>query len=97
MAHDPKAEVRRTKDGHAWRIGRNTEIAWLQGEHGHGARDHICDPSDIRGLCHPASGVGVEGMKTPGANVFEIRNGKVMRLALYWAREDAFADLGLKE
>jgi ketosteroid isomerase-like protein len=44
-----------------------------------------------------ASGLGIEGMKTPGANMFEIRDGKVVRLALYWNREDAFADLGLAE
>jgi hypothetical protein len=29
--------------------------------------------------------------------MFEIRDGKVVRLALYWNREDAFADLGLAE
>jgi ketosteroid isomerase-like protein len=44
-----------------------------------------------------ASGLGIEGIKRPGANMFEIRDGKVVRLALYWNREDAFADLGLAE
>jgi ketosteroid isomerase-like protein len=44
-----------------------------------------------------ASGLGIEGMKTAGANLFEIRDGKVVRLALYWNREHAFADLGLAD
>jgi ketosteroid isomerase-like protein len=44
-----------------------------------------------------ASGVGIDEMKTPGANVFAIREGKVVRLCLFWDREDALADLGLEE
>jgi ketosteroid isomerase-like protein len=40
------------------------------------------------------SGVVVEG---PGANAFEFRGGKVTRLAFYWDRERALADLGLEE
>jgi hypothetical protein len=30
-----------------------------------------------------------------GANVWDIREGRVVRLVLYWDRERAFADLGL--
>jgi ketosteroid isomerase-like protein len=43
------------------------------------------------------SGVQVEQLKSEGANVFDLRDGKVARLALYWDRDRALADLGLKE
>jgi ketosteroid isomerase-like protein len=41
------------------------------------------------------SGVEVEDMMKSGVNVFDIRDGTVVRLALYWDREHALADLGL--
>ena len=34
-------------------------------------------------------------LQAQGANVFQIRDGKVTRLAIYWNREQALADLGL--
>ena len=43
------------------------------------------------------SGLKVEKLKTEGANVFDVRDGKVTRLALYWDRGAALVDLGLEE
>jgi ketosteroid isomerase-like protein len=40
-----------------------------------------------------ASGLEIEQRSV--ANLFEIRDGKVMRFVLYWDRDRAFADLGL--
>jgi ketosteroid isomerase-like protein len=44
-----------------------------------------------------ASGLEVEQLKREGANVFDLRDGKVTRLALYWNRDHALADLGLEQ
>ena len=44
-----------------------------------------------------ASGLGDTQLTTAGANVFHMRDGKVVGLVLYWHRERALADLGLKE
>jgi hypothetical protein len=40
------------------------------------------------------SGVDVD---QPRASVFQVCDGKVIRLALYWDRDRALADLGLQE
>jgi ketosteroid isomerase-like protein len=37
------------------------------------------------------------GTRMKGAELFTLRDGKVTRLVLYGAREDAFSDLGLSE
>jgi ketosteroid isomerase-like protein len=44
-----------------------------------------------------ASGLGNAQLNTEGANLFHIRNGQVVRLALYWHRHRALADLGLEQ
>ena len=44
-----------------------------------------------------ASGLEAHQGGTEGANVFHVRDGKVSRLVIYWDRERALADLGLKE
>lgn len=41
------------------------------------------------------SGLGDAQLNTEGANVFHIRDGKVVRLVLYWHRDRALAELGL--
>jgi ketosteroid isomerase-like protein len=41
-------------------------------------------------------GSGVE-VATKGAAVYHVRDGRVVRLILYWDRDRALADLGLEE
>jgi hypothetical protein len=42
-----------------------------------------------------ASGVDLEQLRTAGANVFYLREGKVIKLVIYFDRGHALADLGL--
>jgi hypothetical protein len=41
------------------------------------------------------SGVDVGQMRARGANLFDINDGRVTKLVIYWDRENALADLGL--
>ena len=50
----------------------------------------------FRGGRGKRSGLELADMATEGANVFHIRDGKVTRLATYWDRDRALADLGLE-
>jgi ketosteroid isomerase-like protein len=43
------------------------------------------------------SGLEVGEIHMKGANLFDLRDGEVTRLALYWDREHAFVDLGVEE
>jgi ketosteroid isomerase-like protein len=44
-----------------------------------------------------ASGVDLGRMHPRGATLFQLRDGKVTHLVVYWDHERALADLGLKE
>jgi ketosteroid isomerase-like protein len=42
-------------------------------------------------------GLDIQDGRSKGANIFEIEDGKVRKLTLYWNRNRALADLGLEQ
>jgi len=48
---------------------------------------------ELRRARGKASGLELTQMRSEGAVLFDLRDGKVVRLAFYWERERAFADL----
>jgi ketosteroid isomerase-like protein len=50
---------------------------------------------DHRSARGKRSGVEIDQILTQGAVLFQIRDGKVVRLLIYWDRERGLADLGL--
>ena len=58
-----------------------------------GERVLVVTTSSARGR---SSGLGVGHIYAHGANVLDIRDGKVTRLVTYWNRDRALADLGLE-
>ena len=60
----------------------------------------VVDPNRILVLVHDSGRGRTSGLVLDDrtvANYFEIRGGKVTRLALYWSRDRALADVGLEE
>ncbi len=43
------------------------------------------------------SGLDIREVQAKGAEIWRVRDGKVIRLVMYWDRDRALADLGLKE
>jgi len=57
--------------------------------------ERVLVPARFRGR-GKTSGLDVAEMRVDSAGLFHIREGKVTRLALYWDRDRALADLGLE-
>jgi len=51
---------------------------------------------ELRRARGKASGLELRRMRSEGAVLFHLRDGRVARLVFYWDRDRALADLGLK-
>ena len=57
-------------------------------------RVYVGSPAAGRGK---SSGVEIAGSSVKGANIFDIEEGRVKRLMIYFDHRDALADLGIEE
>jgi ketosteroid isomerase-like protein len=81
----------------AWREFLDTWVGWrVEAEEYRELDDErVLVLIRIRGLGR-SSGLPVDEISASGANLFHLRDGKVTRLALYWHRDRALADVGLR-
>jgi ketosteroid isomerase-like protein len=70
---------------------------WMRGDLNPVDRAHPDTVLDRFGGRGRASGVDLGQMQSRGANPFEIRDGKVMRLVTYLDRAEALEAVGLRE
>jgi ketosteroid isomerase-like protein len=82
---------------------RSIHVAWERGDFSSTEWAHpeiefvIADgpaPSSRTGV-GKTSGLDLRDVRTKGANLFHVRDGKVTKLVIYFDRERALADLGL--
>ena len=78
------------------------QSAWERGFYGEAIEFRELDEEDVLVIVKfvgraKGSGMDLSQVPTQQANVFQIRDGKVTRLALYWDGDRALADLGLGE
>ena len=95
---DPGSWIGRRAAGRAWRdfLGTFEDYRVTAEEHRE-LEDGQVLVSALIGGRGKASGIQVSEADRRGANLFQLRDGAVRRLILYWDRDRALADLGLED